>query len=380
MAKILGIIGGGQLGMMLTEAAKSMPLDISKIIVLDPTENCPAVKVGAEQIVADFNDKSSIKQLAERSDIITYEIESGDSTVLKSLESTCEINPSPETLRIIQDKLIQKKFLNDNNIPVAKFSEIPSRSELEEKINEFGLPVLLKTRRDAYDGRGNFKINSSEHISEGLKIFEGKSLMLEEFIDFKMEVSVIAARSTTGEIQTYPLVENIHEDNILRTTIAPARISDEISKKAEEIAHKTMEVLHGAGVFGIEMFVTNDDQLLINEIAPRVHNSGHHTLQSSKTSQFEQHLRAILGMELGSTKLLHPTIMYNILGPTDFTGKYKIPSTTITNSFLKMYGKLESKPKRKIGHVNLVDADNLGMENLLQKLTDLKKSIMIEPE
>ena len=373
MSKILGIIGGGQLGMMLTEASKSMPLEISKVIVLDPTENCPAAKVGAEQIVADFKDRSSIKELAERSDIITYEIESGDSTVLKSLESTCEINPSPETLRIIQDKLIQKKFLDDNNIPVAKFSEISSRGELEEKINEFGLPVLLKTRRDAYDGRGNFKINSSEHISEGLKIFEGKSLMLEEFIDFKMEVSVIAARSTTGEIQTYPLVENIHEDNILRTTIAPARISDEISKKAEEIAHKTMEVLHGAGVFGIEMFVTNDDQLLINEIAPRVHNSGHHTLQSSKTSQFEQHLRAILGMELGSTKLLHPTIMYNILGPTDFTGKYKIPSTTITNSFLKMYGKLESKPKRKIGHVNLVDADNLGMENLLQKLTDLKK-------
>jgi 5-(carboxyamino)imidazole ribonucleotide synthase len=380
MSKILGIIGGGQLGMMLTEASKSMPLEISKVIVLDPTENCPAAKVGAEQIVADFKDRSSIKELAERSDIITYEIESGDSTVLKSLESTCEINPSPETLRIIQDKLIQKKFLDDNNIPVAKFSEISSRGELEEKINEFGLPVLLKTRRDAYDGRGNFKINSSEHISEGLKIFEGKSLMLEEFIDFKMEVSVIAARSTTGEIQTYPLVENIHEDNILRTTIAPARISDEISKKAEEIAHKTMEVLHGAGVFGIEMFVTNDDQLLINEIAPRVHNSGHHTLQSSKTSQFEQHLRAILGMELGSTKLLHPTIMYNILGPTDFTGKYKIPSTTITNSFLKMYGKLESKPKRKIGHVNLVDADNLGMENLLQKLTDLKKNIMIESE
>ncbi len=380
MAKILGIIGGGQLGMMLTEAAKSMPLDISKVIVLDPTENCPAAKVGAEQIVADFKDKSSIKELAERSDIITYEIESGDSAVLKSLEPTCEINPSPETLRIIQDKLIQKKFLNDNNIPVAKFSEIPSRSELEEKINEFGLPVLLKTRRDAYDGRGNFKINSSEQISDGLKIFEGKSLMVEEFIDFKMEVSVIAARSTTGEIQTYPVVENIHEDNILRMTIAPARISDEISKKAEEIAHKTMEVLHGAGVFGIEMFVTNDDQLLINEIAPRVHNSGHHTLQSSKISQFEQHLRAIFGMKLGSTELLHSTIMYNILGPKSFTGKYKKPSLTITNSFLKMYGKLESKPKRKIGHVNLVDVDNLGMENLLQTLTDLKKNIIVEPE
>ena len=380
MGKILGIIGGGQLGMMLTEAAKNMPLDISKVIVLDPTKNCPAAKVGAEQIIADFKDESSIRELAERSDIITYEIESGNSAVLKKLESTCEINPSPETLSIIQDKLTQKKFLNKNNIPVAKFTEISSSDELQAKIDEFGFPVLLKTRKDAYDGRGNFKINSKEQISIALKAFEGKSLMVEEFIDFKMEVSVIAARSTTGEIKTFPVVENIHEDNILKMTIAPARIDDEISKMAEEIAYKTMEVLHGAGVFGIEMFVTNNNQLLINEIAPRVHNSGHHTLQSSKTSQFEQHLRAILGMKLGSTELLHPTIMYNILGPKDFTGKYKQPSLTITNSFLKMYGKLESKPKRKIGHVNLVDVDNLGMENLLQKLTDLKKNVVIEPE
>ena len=380
MGKILGIIGGGQLGMMLTEAAKNMPLDISKVIVLDPTKNCPAAKVGAEQIIADFKDESSIRELAERSDIITYEIESGNSAVLKKLESTCEINPSPETLSIIQDKLTQKKFLNENNIPVAKFTEISSSDELQAKIDEFGFPVLLKTRKDAYDGRGNFKINSKEQISTALKAFEGKSLMVEEFIDFKMEVSVIAARSTTGEIKTFPVVENIHEDNILKMTIAPARIDDEVSKMAEEIAYKTMQVLHGAGVFGIEMFVTNNNQLLINEIAPRVHNSGHHTLQSSKTSQFEQHLRAILGMKLGSTELLHPTIMYNILGPKDFTGKYKQPSLTITNSFLKMYGKLESKPKRKIGHVNLVDVDNLGMENLLQKLTDLKKNVVIEPE
>ena len=380
MGKILGIIGGGQLGMMLTEAAKNMPLDISKVIVLDPTKNCPAAKVGAEQIIADFKDESSIRELAERSDIITYEIESGNSAVLKKLESTCEINPSPETLSIIQDKLTQKKFLNKNNIPVAKFTEISSSDELQAKIDEFGFPVLLKTRKDAYDGRGNFKINSKEQISIALKAFEGKSLMVEEFIDFKMEVSVIAARSTTGEIKTFPVVENIHEDNILKMTIAPARIDDEISKMAEEIAYKTMEVLHGAGVFGIEMFVTNNNQLLINEIAPRVHNSGHHTLQSSKTSQFEQHLRAILGMELGSTELLHSTIMYNILGPKSFTGKYKKPSLTITNSFLKMYGKLESKPKRKIGHVNLVDVDNLGMENLLQTLTDLKKNIIVEPE
>ena len=380
MSKILGIIGGGQLGMMLTEAAKNMPLDISKVIVLDPTEKCPAAKVGADQIIADFKDESSIRELAQRSDIITYEIESGNSDVLKSLESNCEINPSPETLRTIQDKLLQKKFLNENNIPVAKFAEVKSKEELESKIDEFGLPVLLKTRKDAYDGRGNFKIDTKEQVTEALQSFDGQLLMVEEFIDFQMEVSVIAARSTTGEIQTYPLVENMHEENILRTTIAPARTSIEVSNKAEQIAQKTMEFLHGAGVFGIEMFVTRNNQVLINAIAPRVHNSGHHTLQSSATSQFEQHLRAILGMKLGSTELLHPTIMYNILGPKGFTGKYKKPSLTITNSFLKMYGKLESKPKRKIGHVNLVDVDNLGMENLLQKLPDLKKNIMIEPE
>ena len=380
MGKILGIIGGGQLGMMLTEAAKNMPLDISKVIVLDPTKNCPAAKVGAEQIVADFKDESSIRELADRCDIITYEIESGDSIVLKKLESKCQINPSPETLFIIQDKLSQKKFLKENNIPVGKFSEITFRSELEAKIEEFGLPILLKTRRDAYDGRGNFKITSVEQISDALNLFEGRSLMVEEFVDFKMEVSVIAVRNTVGEIKTYPVVENIHEDNILKMTIAPARINTEISKNAEEIAHKTMEVLHGAGVFGIEMFVTQDDQILINEIAPRVHNSGHHTLQSSKTSQFEQHLRAILGLNLGSTELLHPAIMYNILGPKNFKGVYKIPTINFDNAFLKMYGKLESKPKRKIGHVNLVDQDEIGIEKLLVNMRKLQENIIIKSD
>ena len=380
MAKILGIIGGGQLGMMLTEAAKNMPLDISKVIVLDPTKNCPAAKVGAEQIIADFKDESSIRELAERSDIITYEIESGNSSVLKNLETRCEINPSPETLSIIQDKFRQKKFLDDNEIPVAKFGEISSKSDLDSKINEFGLPVLLKTRRDAYDGRGNFKINSIDQVTDALKVFDGKSLMVEEYIDFEMEISVIAARSTNGEIQTFPVVENIHEENILKMTIAPARISTEISQKAEQIAHKTMEVLHGAGVFGIEMFVTKNQEILINEIAPRVHNSGHHTLQSSKTSQFEQHLRAILGMKLGSVGLLHPTIMYNILGPKNFKGRYKTPIINFDNAYLKMYGKLESKPKRKIGHVNLVDQDEIGIKKLLVNMSKLQENIIIEPD
>jgi 5-(carboxyamino)imidazole ribonucleotide synthase len=376
MMKVLGLIGGGQLGMMLTEAAKKMPEHISEVIVLDPTPNCPAAKVGAKQIVADFKDEGAIFELAEKSDIVTYEIESGNSEVLKKAESKTTINPSPETLRIIQDKFLQKSFLAQNNILVTDFTEIRSLDDLKEKIKHFGYPALLKARRDAYDGRGNYKIKSQEDLEKAYNSFPGKSLMLEKFVDFKMEVSVIAARNTKGQIATYPVVENIHENNILQITIAPARVSEQVARQAEKIAHDTMDMLHGAGVFGIEMFVTKDDQVIINEIAPRVHNSGHHTLQSSKTSQFEQHLRAILGLELGSTTLVHPTIMYNILGTGEFSGKYKISDFGAENLYLKMYGKEESKPQRKLGHFNLVDSTNtLGVDGLLKSLEAIKEHI-----
>ncbi len=380
MGKILGIIGGGQLGMMLTEAAKKMPEHISDVIVLDPTENCPAKKVGAKQIVADFKDESAISELATKSDIITYEIESGNSTVLKKLESKAEINPSPQTLQIIQDKLSQKLFLSKNNIPVADFIDVESLSDLQNKIKSFGYPALLKARRDAYDGRGNFKINSESEIKTAFNFIGNRTMFLEKFIDFKMEVSVIAARNTKGEIATYPVVENIHEENILKITIAPARVTLDTSEKAKQVAIKTMEVLQGAGVFGIEMFVTRDDEVLVNEIAPRVHNSGHHTLQSSKTTQFEQHLRAILGLKLGETAILHPTIMCNILGPNNFQGKYKPVNIDTKNVFLKMYGKDESKPKRKLGHFNLVGTENQNVDQLLEKAQNIKNMIKIIPE
>ncbi len=365
--------------MMLTEAAKKMPTHISKVIVLDPTKNCPAAQVGAEQIIADFKDKNAIIELASKSDIITYEIESGDSDVLKSIESESEINPSPETLKLIQDKYLQKSFLIENNMPVADFVLIESIEDLKEKISEFSFPCLLKARRDAYDGRGNYKINNAQEIDVAFEYFKGKNTILEKFIDFKMEVSVIAARNTKGQISAYPIVENIHEDNILKMTIVPARVSKNISEKADEVAKNTMKVLRGAGVFGIEMFVTANDEILINEIAPRVHNSGHHTLNSSETSQFEQHLRAILGLELGSTKLIHPTVMYNILGPKEFVGKYKLIFVEEENTFLKMYGKEESKPKRKIGHFNVVDTEDHESPNwLLDKVEKISKSIQIQ--
>ena len=379
VAKILGIIGGGQLGMMITEAAKKMPEHISKIIVLDPSKNCPAAQVGAEQIVADFKDKDAITDLANKSDIITYEIESGDSDVLKSVEKYVEINPSPETLKIIQDKFLQKSLLLENDIPISEFIKIERIDDIREGLKNFGFPALLKARRDAYDGRGNFKIYSEDEIQKAFDYFNGQNLLLEKFVQFKMEVSVIASRNTKGQIKTYPLVENIHEENILRETIAPARVTEDVTQKAEQIAEKIMAVFKGAGTFGIEMFVTQDNNILINEIAPRVHNSGHHTLQSSETSQFEQHLRAILGLELGSTKLIHNTIMYNILGTKGFNGEYKSITLSETNVYLKMYGKQISKPLRKLGHFNLVAGNDETVEQLLEKLETLKEKVVTQP-
>ena len=378
MTKRLGIIGGGQLGMMITEAAKNLSDAISEITVLDPTDNCPAAQAGAKQIVGDFKDELAILKLAEQSDIITYEIESGNTDVLSKLKA--EIEPSPSTLSIIQDKLSQKTFLSENGLPVSQFYEITSLDDLREKIKDLGLPVLLKSRRDAYDGKGNFKITSSDDVEKAYQHFDGKSLMVEKFVNFKMEVSVIAARNTKGDIATYPLVENIHENNILKVTIAPARVSDDVISNAGEIAKKTMEVLKGAGVFGIEMFIDQDNKILINEIAPRVHNSGHHTLQSCKTSQFEQHLRAILGLELGSTDLVHKTVMCNILGPDGFEGKYKPVQLEKDGAYLKMYGKDVSKPQRKLGHFNVVDlSDSKDASELLETVNEIKNSILINP-
>lgn len=384
--------------MMLAEAAGSRrrrgggggagggPLSgrISDIIVLDPTENCPAAQAGASQIVADFRDRGAIEELARRSDIITYEIESGDSGILKEAEGDAVINPSPDTLRVIQDKLLQKRALSENGIAVAEFRGVASEGDLRRSAGEFGYPVLLKARRDAYDGRGNHRIDSPGAVRDAYARFGGRPVMVERLVPFQMEVSVIAARSTAGEIATYPPVENIHEDGILRATIAPARVGAEVAEKAGDLAERVMEVLHGAGVFGIEMFVVRGGgpgppRLLVNEIAPRVHNSGHHSLQSSETSQFEQHLRAILGMPLGGTRLVRPTVMYNILGQDGFEGPYRVNDPGLPNTFLKMYGKATSKPRRKLGHVNIVAAGGEGVGDLLGRLEGVRGARIVEP-
>ena len=242
MSKVLGVIGGGQLGMMLTQASSRMS-DISKVIVLDPTEGCPAAQVGAEQIQASFDDATAIKKLASLSDVITYEIESGDSYVLESLQDVAEINPSPQTLRIIQDKYTQKEFLSQNNIPAPDFAMVSLYDDIVSAASKFGYPLLLKARRGGYDGRGNYKVDSIRDIQRALDYFGDTPLMVEEFVPYVMEISVIISRNISGQIEHYPAVENIHEHNILRQTISPARISPSLADKAADIAMKTVNVL-----------------------------------------------------------------------------------------------------------------------------------------
>lgn len=373
----VGIIGGGQLGMMLTEAAQKMP-EIDGVVVIDPTPGCPAEQAGAMQIVAGFGDESAIRSLAGMVDVITYEIESGNADVLESVSSETAVNPSPDTLRTIQDKFVQKTFLSEHGIPVGEFMAVEGLEDVRRAADKFGLPFLLKARRDAYDGRGNYRIERPEDIESAYGYFEGRKTYAEKLVRFEMEVSVIAARNTRGDIRTYPLVENMHKNNILHVTVAPARVSPDIAARAESLARNTMEVLRGAGVFGIEMFVAGDN-ILINEIAPRVHNSGHHTLVSSATSQFEQHLRAILGMELGDTTLQRKTIMYNILGPDGFTGRYRPVRLDGDDIHLKMYGKKESKPQRKMGHFNLTGSDDTPIDDLVKRAMSIGGQTVLEP-
>ena len=375
--KVIGIIGGGQLGMMITESAKNLSEYISDIIVVDPTNNCPASQVGAKQIIGDYDDKNAICELAKKSDIITYEIESGNVEILQKLEKSIEINPSPQSLKIIQDKFNQKTFLAKNKLPVSTFDEINSLNDFRKKSIKIGFPIMLKARRGGYDGRGNFLVRSITDINNLNHNIRWNTFFLEKIVEFKIEISVIIARNIQGDIAIYPVVENIHQENVLRTTIAPARIQKIIADKAQEIAKHAIKCFTGAGVFCVEMFLTKNDDILINEIAPRVHNSGHHTLQSSSTSQFEQQLRAILGLKLGSTKLLHKTIMYNILGSKNFQGKFVPININKPGVFVKMYHKHISKPLRKLGHINIIS--NINNDNaLLEKFELIKKLVTIK--
>ena len=370
----LGIVGGGQLGKMMAFEAKRM---FMKVIILDPSKDCPAASLADKLIIGDFSDEQKIYDLSKEADIITYEIELANATALSNLEeSGFLVHPSPKTLFVIQNKYRQKKFLRENMIEVPDFELVSSEEQLRSYCSNSDFPVLLKACEDSYDGRGNYLIRSENEISKAITYFSGRQCMVEKFVNFKKEISIMVARNSSGTISYFPVAENIHEDHILKTSIIPARISKETETKAIDLAIMTMKSLKGSGIFGIEMFVDEDDNVLINEIAPRPHNSGHYSIEACSISQFEQHIRAVLDYPLVQPKLLSNAVMINILGPYNYTGPYEISGIdelfAIPGVKIHIYGKLETKPSRKLGHVTIV-SNNMDPLLIKRNVEDLLK-------
>lgn len=343
---------------MLTIAAKELGFEV---VVVDATPNSPAAQVGAQQIVADLYDKGALRKLANRSDYMTVEIEHLDTVALESIARLgTKVHPSPKIIRLIQDKLLQKEFLRKNLVPTADFSVVENDQQALGVFQGFKR-MLLKARHGAYDGRGNMLVTSISDLTAAMKHFGGVQLYAEQFVPFKKELAVMIARAHNGEIKTYPVVETIHKRNICVEALVPATITKTETQAAQKLAIKTVKLLKGVGVFGIEMFLTEEGRILVNEIAPRVHNSGHYTIEACRISQFEQHIRAISHLPLGSTSMIVPAaVMINILG--ERSGETRLKglkrALEIPNSSIHIYGKSPTKIDRKMGHIT-VTADNI---------------------
>lgn len=353
----IGIIGGGQLGLMLSEAAQKM--GFAPVTVLDPTPHCPA-SVVAHQIVGNLKDHTALRQLAEVSDVLTYEIEHINTEALSELQRAgIKIHPAPELLAIIQNKYAQKEFLSKHNIPVAPYMPIDSSADLEQAIQRWGYNLVLKARKDAYDGRGNARINGPEDIQPALARLGDRELYVEKRLDLEKELGIMIARNEREEVSAFPVVEMIHVRDICQTVLAPAPIAPDLQRKATEIAVEMIQQLQGVGIFGVEMFLDTEGKIWLNEVAPRPHNLGHYTIEACQTSQFEQHLRAITNLPLTPTNLLYPAaVMENILGerngPAEVHWSHYYDHEHV---FPHIYGKRETKFDRKMGHITVVGTD-----------------------
>lgn len=350
----LGIIGGGQLGRMMASQAKQMGFFVA---VLDPTPNSPAGHFADVEIVGDFYDPQKLQELVHASEVVTYDIEHIDAVFLKKISAASgfRIHPAPELLETIQDKLRQKEIFAQHGIPVPRFQQV-DKVDLTA-CRRFGFPVVQKLRFGGYDGRGVKILSSPDDLATALP---GNS-MLEEYVALEKELAVMVARSTHGEMKCYAVVEMqfAAPGNILDILVAPARLDESLQRRAQEMAVACVEALQGVGVFGVELFLSSQGQLLVNEIAPRPHNSGHYTIEACATSQFEQHLRAIAGLPLGSTQLLSPAVMLNLLGGPDYSGPPVVEGLTellaIPGLSFHWYGKAETRPLRKMGHVTILN-------------------------
>ena len=352
----IGIIGGGQLGRMLAIAARQMGY---KTVVLDPDVNCPAGQVVDKQIVEPYSSRNASLELARLSDVITYEFENVDAGSVADASEIVNVYPSPAVLRTTQHRLREKNALLKAGISVAQFREVRSIQELYAAGKDLSYPMVLKTATEGYDGKGQLIISNAEEIGQSYESSSslGPDLNVEKFIPFKMEISAICARTSDGQTTTFPPSENIHRNHILDMSIVPPRLPKSLTDKARLLAENVAVKLDVVGLIAVEMFVTEEDELLVNELAPRPHNSGHYSMGGCDISQFEQLARVMAGLPISNPTLLCPTVMVNLLGEIwedtdgepDWAGALSFPGVS-----LHLYGKAEPRTGRKMGHINVV--------------------------
>ncbi|XZN93448.1 MAG: 5-(carboxyamino)imidazole ribonucleotide synthase [Microcoleus sp.] len=349
--KRVGVVGGGQLAWMMGSAASKLGIEL---VVQTPQATDPANSIASDTVLAAIDDVNATAELATRSDVITFENEFVNLDGLRTLERQGVLfQPSLSSLDPLLDKYVQRCYLQDLGLPTPSFWQWDCSQDLP-----LDFPLVIKVRRHGYDGQGTFVVKDSASLESICINLKGVALLVEEFVPFDRELAVIAARSANGEIAIYPIVETQQENQVCRLAIAPARISLEIEAQAEAIARTLLNSLQAVGVFGIELFLTADNQLLVNEIAPRTHNSGHFTIDACKTSQFEQHLRAVCQLPLGNCDLISAgAVMVNLLGyesaESDYLEKRK-QLAQIEGGFVHWYGKKVSRPGRKLGHVTVL--------------------------
>ncbi|MCP4821073.1 MAG: 5-(carboxyamino)imidazole ribonucleotide synthase [Shimia sp.] len=345
----IGILGGGQLGRMLSVAASRLGY---KTCVFEPSGDCPASHVANYHFQKSYEDAEALREFAKSVDVITYEFENIPTSALDILEEHCPIHPNREALRVSQDRLTEKTFLRDLGLQTAPFATVDDADSMAAAVAEVGAPAILKTRRFGYDGKGQARLKSPEDADTALADMAGAPALLEGFVNFSHEISVIAARSVDGQVSCYDPGENVHKDGILATTTVPARMSGSQRMDAVLLAGKILNALNYVGVMGVELFVTPLG-LIVNEIAPRVHNSGHWTQNGCTIDQFEQHIRAVAGLPLGDGQRANNVVMENLIGDD----MDRLPELLAEPaSAVHLYGKADTKPGRKMGHVNRVSA------------------------
>ena len=339
----IGIIGGGQLGRMLAMAASALGL---KTCIYSDAPDAPAFQVTSQSIAAPYDDLDRLAAFAKACDAVTFEFENLPVHAVANLEKFVPVRPNSNALSITQDRLSEKGFVNTFGLPVAPFAEVNTEIGARSAFELVGSPAIIKTRRFGYDGKGQVKVNSADEAAQAMASFKGASCIMEGFVDFEFEASVIVARGSDGSFAAYDPPENIHENHILRRSIVPGRLTKEQSDKAKDIGWRLADALDYIGVLAVELFITKDGELVVNEIAPRVHNSGHWTMEACACSQFEQHIRAVAGWPLGSPVRHADAVMENVIG-----AEADAWEALAASGALHLYGKAESRTGRKMGHV-----------------------------